>query len=139
MLFEAAFVQGQNLGMLFGEPKRRRGCWGAKDDADSGAPKEIHGPSHPIEVEFSFLRLVKGPGELAHSDDIHTCVEHQFNIPFPAGFRRIGGPTVRIDPMLRIVIDAEIHKPDRRQIRLRWSFTATAKLPAGVTSGKSWI
>ena len=95
--------------MFLGQPNGRRGGRRGQHDLDTGLAQQIHRPSQPAKIKFAFLRFAQAPREFAHADHVDARLLHQFGVMFPGGFGLIGGAAIRIDPLLRIIIDAEIH------------------------------
>src|SRR4051812_41331692 len=97
--------------MLLCEPQRGRRSRRSEHHLDAGLAKKVQGPAHPIEIELPFLWFVNAPGELAHADHVYPGLEHQLYVALPARFRSFSRTGVGIDPMLGIIINAEIHRP----------------------------
>ena len=112
VLEQATLVEREDFRMLSCQPDGRGGGRGAKHDLDAGVGHDIHCPLHPGEIVFAFLRFVEAPGELAHAHHVDAGGDHQFGIALPAGLWFFRSASVRIDPMLRIIISAEIHRLD---------------------------
>ena len=112
VLEQATLVEREDFRMLSCQPDGRGGGRGAEHDLDAGVGHDIHCPLHPGEIVFAFLRFVQAPGKLAHAHHVDPGGDHQLGIALPAGLRFFWSASVRIDPMLRIIISAEIHRLD---------------------------
>ena len=106
----ALLVHRQDLGMLLGQPERRSGGGRGEDDPDSVGVHQVHRALHPGEVELPFLGFDEAPDELAHAHGVHAGRDHELHVLFPAGFTVLWGSSIGIDPMLRMVVDAEEHR-----------------------------
>ncbi len=89
----AVGIDAQHLGVLHGEPARRRGGGRAKNGANAGRAETGDGLVEKREIEAAFLGLEHVPDEFAEADDI------------PAGGaqeRRVGGADSGV-PVFRVV------------------------------------
>src|ERR1017187_93763 len=96
--------------MLFREPDRRRGGGRGEHDLDSGFAHDVHYALEPAEIEFTFIRFTEAPGEFPDADNVDASLEHQFGIACPLAFGVFGGSSKREDPLLRMIVNAEIHR-----------------------------
>ena len=107
---QATFVNRQNFGMFLSEPNGRCGSGSGKNDLDAGPAENVHYPAKPAKVAFGFFRLADAPGEFANADDVDAGGGHQLRIALPCGLGIVGGSSVRINPLLRMIINTEIHR-----------------------------
>src|ERR1051325_7876726 len=107
---QAAFIDRENLRMLFGEPDGRRSGRSGEHDLDAGFAEDIHYPAEPTEITFAFFRFANAPGEFTDTNDIDAGRSHHLRITFPGGLRISGGTAIRVNPLLRMVINTEIHR-----------------------------
>src|SRR5207237_4131918 len=70
---------------------------------------DIHDAAQPAKVGLLLLRLADAPGEFSNADDVNPGGGHQLRIPLPGCLRIVCSSAVGVNPLLRMVIDAEIH------------------------------
>jgi hypothetical protein len=58
---------------------------------------------------LSFLGFAEAPDIFPDSDDVDASCDHELSVLFPTLFRVLGGSSIGINPMLRMIIHAEIH------------------------------
>ena len=109
-MFNAAmFVERKNFRMLFGEPDRRRGRGRGQHDLNARFAENIHHPLEPVEIEFTFLRFAKSPGEFAETYNIDARLDHEFGVMLPRSLGVFVGAAVWEDPLFGMIINAKIH------------------------------
>src|ERR1039458_8728711 len=95
--------------MLLGQPHGRRGGGSGQDHFNARLAQQVHHPLEPAEVVFALLRLAEPPGKLSHAHDVDAGGLHQLHVALPSGFRFLAGSSVWEDPLLWMIIYAEIH------------------------------
>ena len=96
--------------MFFGKPDRRGGGGGGQHGLNAMFAHHIHDAFQPVEVEFTFLGFAQAPGEFADAHHIDAGLDHELGIDLPLRFGIFGSAGERKDPLLRIIINAEIHR-----------------------------
>ena len=81
--YVAVLVAPQHLGVLLGEPHRRRCGGGGQVDGDAGLAELVDDAVQPIEVVYAFLRLDLGPREDGDGHDVDAGLGHQADVLVP--------------------------------------------------------
>jgi len=95
----AAFVDAIDLGIPIAHPARRRGRWGAENDAQPRLASERDRLVEPGEGEAPFLGLEVGPAEFGVVREVEAERRHGVDVALP----------LRAGPLLGVVEDADRH------------------------------
>ena len=109
VLDQPLLIDGQHLRILARQPDRRGGRRRRQHQTYPLLPQEIHRPLQPAKIEPPLLRLAQTPDEFAHADDVDASLDHVLGIGFPGCLGVLGRPCVGVDPLFRMVVNAEIH------------------------------
>ena len=91
-------IHTQRFGVFFVEPCGARTGGGGENGVDAVLIETIHDVFQPVEMKFSFPRLVDSPRKHAKGGAGHACLLHQADILL----KDIGA----VKPLLRVVISA---------------------------------
>jgi hypothetical protein len=101
-------------------------AWALPAPPECRLAHQVHDLLQPGKVVLALLRLTQTPGEFADADHVDAYGLHQLDITFPRGLGILFRASIRINPLLGVIIDAEIHK-------LRLSLVLVFRVPSKLT------
>jgi hypothetical protein len=105
-----AFINRQNLRMLLGQPERRGRGGRGENHFQSSLAHHIHHAPQPGEIKLAVFWLAKAPGKFAKPHHVEARLGHEARVNLPLFLGVFRGAAVREDPLLRMIINAEIHR-----------------------------
>jgi len=106
---QAGLVNWQHFRVLARQPNWRGSRGRGQHHLNAGAPELVHNPLQPPKIEAVLLGFAQTPEEFPETHHVDTGLLHQFDVPFPSRLRVFSTATIRVNPLLRMIIDAEIH------------------------------
>src|SRR5262245_5599059 len=106
---QTGLVNWKNLRVSSGEPNwwSCGGC--GEHDLNASLAEDVHHSFQPAEIIFAIFLFAKAPDELPYPNHINAGTLHQLGVAFPSAFGVVLRASVRINPLLRVIINAEIH------------------------------